>query len=160
MEKYGEAIPQIREIGIWFTAWVVGLKVVYQDDVNMPEPLVIEHFGSLGDSGGRFKSITLQKGEYITKVKGRIGAVTDELKIYTSRGKCLSGKNEFADQARERHGGADDDTYDPKLKGNSMVVGFDTHYHNFLVKTEVCWIDLEKVHHKQVEALPEPEDSD
>ena len=160
MEKYGEAIPQIREIGIWFDAWVTGLKVVYQDDVTMPTPLEIEHFGNLGANGGRYKSITLKKGEYITKVKGKIGSWTDELKITTSRGKVLKAKNEFADDARERLGGADDDYYDPKLKGQSMVVGFNTHWHHHLVKTEVCWIDLWKVDQKQVEAMQPPEISD
>ena len=39
LEKYGGAIPQIREIGFYFAKSVTGIEVVYQDDVNMPEEL-------------------------------------------------------------------------------------------------------------------------
>ena len=86
IEKFGEAIPQIREVGIYFDRYVFGMKVVYRASEAVPEPLTFEHFGSCEGTAPVYKNIKLKKGEYISHVHGRIGCWTDELKVYTNKG--------------------------------------------------------------------------
>ena len=105
IQKYGNNhIPQIAEIGLYFDAYVAGIKVVYRDDETLPGGHTVEHFGSAGGEY-EYRKLKLKKGEYITKIDGRIGSWTDELKTYTSRGKCLKGGDD---------GGGD---YDPQYEG-------------------------------------------
>ena len=90
----------------------------------------------------------MKKGEYITHIDGRIGSWTDELKIYTSRGKVLKGGDD---------GGGD---YDPQYEGKSCIVGFDFHWHHHLVRTDVYYLDLDQTYPYQVKLMPECTGSD
>ena len=120
-EMMNFSLPQIKEIGIFFDAYVAGFKVVYwPDEKCMPDGHTTEHFGSASEDT-QYKKLKLKRGEYITHIDGRIGCWTDELKIYTSRGKVLKGGDD---------GGGD---YDPQYEGKACVLGFNTRWHHHLI---------------------------
>lgn len=70
----------------------------------------------------------LEHGEYITSVQGRTGAWTDKFSVYTNKGRVLHAGGEG--------GGANEPNYPP----NAYVVGFDTHFHHSLCRTEIYYV--------------------
>ena len=119
-------LPEIKELTIFYTGYVAGIRVKYRNGQEF------EARGSQGDEVSE-KTHKLKRGEYITKVIGRVGCWSDELKFYTNFGRTLKGGADGGGEC------------EPEYEGNSYVFGFNFAWHHHLIKTTVLYVDLDKV---------------
>ena len=138
---YDDRIPVIKEITVYYTAYVCGIKIIYREGEET-------HFEHIVDQPGqeiREKTHKLKQGEYVCKVEGRVGCVVDELKFYTNFGRKLKGGDDGGGEC------------EPEYVGRPYVFAFDFHFHHLMAKADIFYVDLDKVPAEILPDLPSTE---
>ena len=117
-------LPEIKEVTLFYTSYVAGIRIKYRNG---------HVYEAKGSQGGEVNEIThkMKKGEWITKVIGRVGCWVNELKFYTNFGRTLKGGADGGGEC------------EPEYEGNSYIFGFDFAWHHHMVKATALYVDLD-----------------